>query len=407
MNRSKVFSIFGKEMKDMMRDRRTMISMIVIPALAIPLLIFVITSFSVSKIRQAEEAEKTIAIVGLEPGSEMYRAVEETGVIIVRNDTLQSTPQIMVLDKKLDLAVEFSPDFEEGVAAFLENGRETPPEVVLHYNESRLLSGTTMRLVKQALLDQRDIRLEGFLTTQGLRADIMHPFHLWQTNVMPPEQQAGSELGRIIAYIVMILMLTGSAYPALDLTVGEKERQTLETLLVTPAGRTDIVVGKFLTILVISLLATLITIISLTITMTQAGSLMGEASALLEFRISPQVIGLVLLFMVPVGMFFSALLMTVGLYARTMKEGQSYSQPLFMLLILPAAMSMMPGMELSLKTIFMPVVNASLVIRELFMQNWSILPTAAAVFGVNLLMAAVLLGIVYSMFHRESVLFRN
>jgi sodium transport system permease protein len=407
MSGNKVFSIFGKEMKDMMRDRRTMISMIVIPALAIPLLIFVMTSFSMSKMRQAQEAEKTIAIVGLSAGSELYRAIEETGVNIVLNDTLQSTPEIMVLDKKLDLAVVFSPGFEDGIDAFLADESETQPEVVLHFNESRLLSGTSMRLVKQALLDQRDIRLEEFLTTKGLRADILRPFNLWQTNVMPPEQQAGSELGRIIAYIVMILMLTGSAYPALDLTVGEKERQTLETLLVTPAGRSDIVIGKFLTILVISLLATLITIISLTVTMTQAGSLMGEASALLDFRISPQVILVVLLFMVPVGMFFSALLMTVGIYARTMKEGQSYSQPLFMLMILPAAMSMMPGMELSLKTIFMPVVNSSLVIRELFMQNWNILPTAAAVFGINLAMAAVLLAVVYKMFHRESVLFRS
>jgi sodium transport system permease protein len=407
MRRSKVFSIFAKEMKDMMRDRRTMISMIVIPALAIPLLIFVMTSFTASKINQAHEADKTIAITGIEPGSAIYRAIEETGVAIVLNDTLQSTPEIMVLDKKLDLSVVFTPDFEAGITDFLENGREAPPEVVLQYNESRLLSETTMRLVKKTLLEQREIRLEGFLTTRGLRADIMHPFNVWQTNVMPPEQQAGSELGRIIAYIVMILMLTGSAYPALDLTVGEKERQTLETLLVTPAGRTDIVIGKFLTILVISLVATLITIISLTVTMTQASSLMGAAGGLLNFQISPQVIGLVLLFMVPVGMFFSALLMAVGIYARTMKEGQSYSQPLFMLMILPAAMSMMPGMELSLKTIFMPVVNSSLVIRELFMQNWSIMPTAAAVFGVNLAMAAVLLGVVYRMFHRESVLFRS
>ncbi|MBL7033045.1 MAG: ABC transporter permease [Candidatus Delongbacteria bacterium] len=407
MNVSKVTAIFRKELKDMLRDRRTMISMIVIPALAIPLLIFVIASFSMSKARQAEEAEKTIAIVGIPESSLLYEAIAATGMNIARNDTLASAPNLLVLDKKLDLAVEFPPGFEGSVQEFFANRLETPPEVVLYYNESRLISEMALRTVRAVLQENRTNRTGEYLESKGLRADLLYPFHLQSNNVMPPEQQAGSQLGRIIAYIVMILMLTGSAYPALDLTVGEKERQTLETLLVTPAGRTDIVIGKFLTILVISLMATLITIISLTVTMTQAGSLMKGAGDLLSFQIGPRVIISVLVFLIPVGMFFSALLMAVGIYARTMKEGQSYSQPLFMLMILPAAMSMLPGMELSLKTIFMPVVNASLVIRELFMQNWSILPTAAAVFGLNLLMAALLLWVVYRMFHRESVLFRS
>ncbi len=407
MSGSKVTAIFRKELKDMLRDRRTMISMVVIPALAIPLLIFVITSFSMSKVKEARSAEKTIVLTGLEAGSELYQAIEATGVNIADKDTLLLSPRALVLDKQLDLAIEVPDGFEAGVAAFFSGEREEPPEIKLLYNESRLVSEMALREIRSVLETDRTQRTGAFLLERDLRADILEPFHLNQENVMPPEQQAGNELGRIVAYIVMILMLTGSAYPALDLTVGEKERQTLETLLVTPAGRTDIVIGKFLTVLVISLLATLITIVSLTVTMTQAGGLFEEVGSLFSFQISPVVIAAVLAFLLPMGMFFSALLMTVGIYARTMKEGQSYAQPLFMVMILPAALSMMPGMELSLKTACIPIVNASLVIRELFMQNWTVLPTAGLVFGINLVLAAVLLTAAYRMFHQEAVLFRS
>ena len=132
-------------------------------------------------------------------------------------------------------------------------------------------------------------------------------------------------LVRIIPFMIVMWSLAGALYPAVDLCAGEKERGTMETLLISPAGREEIVVGKFLTIWFFSGLTALLNLLSLGATTWQfRGMLPGEA-----LRPGPLLWCVVLV--LPLSAFFSAISLAVGAYARSSKEGQYYLMPLFLL----------------------------------------------------------------------------
>jgi sodium transport system permease protein len=158
---------------------------------------------------------------------------------------------------------------------------------------------------------------------------------------------------------------------------------------------------------VISLIATLITILSISYTIHTLGSSPVDGLAELgAFQVTPVVVIAMLLFLIPLGMFFSSLLMAIGTFARTMKEGQSYMQPLVMLMIFPAVTSMMPGFELSWSTVWIPLVNTPLAIREIFIMNGEALSLVAAVFVYNLVLAGLGMFLTTRLYRREEVIFR-
>ena len=105
----------------------------------------------------------------------------------------------------------------------------------------------------------------------------MKPFEVRTENVAPPEKVGGNMIGGLIPYLFIILCFTGAMYPAMDLTAGEKERGTMETILCSPVARTDLVLGKFLVVLTASLTAALISMISMGLTFVVGGILMGAA----------------------------------------------------------------------------------------------------------------------------------
>ena len=194
-------------------------------------------------------------------------------------------------------------------------------------------------------------------------------------------------------------------HPAMDLTAGEKERGTLETILVSAVSRRELVVGKFLLVLTTSLVTAVLSLASYLATMQFASTAAMELTRGYNFTISGKAMAALFLLVLPMAILFSATLVAISTFAKSYKEAQSYLGPLMFVVIVPAIVSMLPGIELSAKLALVPILNQALVLREVLTGNypWG---SIVFVFASTCVYAAIALAAAVHMFNREDVLFR-
>jgi len=215
-------------------------------------------------------------------------------------------------------------------------------------------------------------------------------------------------MGQLLPYMILIFAFLGALYPAIDLGAGEKERGTLETLLVAPVSRLSLVLGKFLVVLLAALVSAVLATVSLGLSL-QIGFL-AELSLLSggTFSFSFLEGAMALAMILPVSCIFSALLLALSIFAKSFKEGQSYAGPLQLVVIMPAFVSFLPGVELDWFMASMPVVNVSLALKEIFTgnldQHWGHM---GLIFLSTSVCAGLLLWAAAWWFRREQVLFRS
>jgi sodium transport system permease protein len=289
---------------------------------------------------------------------------------------------------------------------------------MLYHYEGEMKSSMGVGEVERFFRTLREKTVENRLTERGLSPDLIKPFETKRENVAPPEKVGGNMIGGLIPYIIIILCFTGAMYPAIDLTAGEKERGTMETLLCSPVHRVNIVLGKFLMVMTASVATIALTLVSSSLSIIVGGSMMmgrGAGAAKAAGAVSggggfmpiidPAGILGVFAMIAPVAMLFAALLLTISLFAKSYKEAQSYVSPLIIVIIMPAMMGMLPGIELSAKTALIPILNLSLVCKEMLsgVWHWNYI---ALIFGSTVIYAAVAVGLCVRMFNREDVMFR-
>ena len=240
---------------------------------------------------------------------------------------------------------------------------------------------------------------------------LISPFDTKKQNIAPPEKVGGATFGGFIGYMVILLCMTGAIYPAIDLTAGEKERGTMETILSSPIPRLYLVLGKFCLVLSAALATASLSVLSMGVSFSLirhfGGSSGGRGEAVqLLFQLGPKAVLSVFLMALPLAVLFSAVLMTIALFAKTYKEAQSYLTPMTFLVVIPAVASLLPGVELTPKLALVPILSTSLVCKEImtgtYHWNWM-----ALIFGSSCVYAAVAIFIAVKTFQRESVLFRS
>jgi len=416
MNWHSIRTIWLKELKDSLRDRRTLISMIVVPALVMPLIFVGVGTVMSKVIKKAKGETPSVMIIGGEDSPAVVAALRS-------EQTAQGEPRFrfvpegdyraLISDKKLRAAVEIPAGFDAALVA------GEPRTVSLYYYEGEIRSGLGFSALNDFFRNYREKTIGDRLAARGLPADLVKPFEVKRQNVAPPEKVGGNLFGGFIPYIIVILCFTGAMYPAMDLTAGEKERGTMETLLCSPVSRVNIVLGKFLMVLSASIATMLMLLVSMAVTILASGALFsgqgaeaaaqGAAAKSAMGGILPTIdpFGLVGVFgmIAPVAVFFSALLLAISLFAKSYKEAQSYVSPLIIVVILPAVFGMLPGIELSARTALVPILNLSLVCKEMLSGVWN-WPYIALIFGSSCLYAGIALAFCVRMFNREDVIFR-
>ena len=406
MKFSQVVIVYRKELLDTLRDRRTLISMIVVPLLLFPVLTIGFGALAAKLVQKARQEASAIMILGAEHAPTLAATIR-------KQDGFEVVPPAedyvaRINGKKLRAAIEFPPQFEEALQTNVGSpaSRERPT-VKLYYYTGEMRSQFALRDLQRILRAYRDQLVEARLAGRGLSPDVLEPFESKEENVASPEKVGGNVLGGLLPYFIIILCLTGAMYPAIDLSAGEKERGTIETILASPVGRTELVLGKFLMVLTASLTTAALSLGSFAVTLSAAAEFTQRMSrAGLPFVISAKGVAMVFLMVLPLAVLFSAALLALALLARSYKEAQSYLQPLMIVAILPAIAAMLPGVELNAKLALIPILNVSLVSKEILTGNypWELI---GLIFASTCVYAAAALFVAVRQFQRESVLFRT
>jgi sodium transport system permease protein len=401
MNWRNVSIVYRKELKDSLRDRRTVISMIVVPIFLMPLLTIFVGALSARLIGRAFLQVPSVMILGAENSPQISAALHvlpDIQVVPAATDYAQQ-----IVDKKIRAAVELPSDFDAMIA------RGDAVRVRIDIYQGEINSGFTADKLQRFFRDYRERVIRERLDAHHLPENLAEPFRVEETNVAPPEKVGGVVLGGLVPYFVIILSLTGTMYPAMDLTVGEKERGTIETILCSPISRMSLVLGKFLMVLTASLSTAALAIASMGLTLAAASRMVGGVSRIsdmgLQFQLTPLAVIWVFVMIVPLAVLFSAGLLAISLFAKHFKEAQSYLSPLTIVVFAPAIVSALPGVELNAGLSLIPILNTSLVCKEIVSgtYHWNYV---ALIFVSSCIYAAVALWVAIRLFQREDVLFR-
>ena len=410
MNSRNIITIWKKELKDTVRDRRTLFSMVIIPILLMPVII--IGMFKLIESQEKSQGEKTVkvAIANEAAAPSIVAAITQQGKIeIVKVDGDLKTA---VAEEKVDAAIVIPADFQTSIAA------QKPAELELIGKSTNLNSANVAAIVSVAVNDYNKRLLKERFSAQSINPEILSGVTIVNSDAATSKETSGYILGFMIPIFIVIYSIAGGQYTAIDVSAGEKERKTLEALFLTPAKRMEIVLGKFLAVATVSLTSIVLAIGSLYVTFVYVSGMgsamsadMGAGGGLnaipLNFSVEPQ--AAILLFAVSVFlvMMFSALILSISIYAKSFKEAESYISPAYMVVILPIVLvNSLPSFEPALWHFAIPAVNAVLLFKEVLMGTYDmghILMTFASLFVASVL--AIL--IATKIYSKESVLFDN
>lgn len=351
------------------------------------------------------KAQEEIPKVMILHGQDSPHAVEDLKAV-KGIEFVPGTPDYaqQISDKKVRAAVDIPLGFDVAV------DRGDAATVKIYDYEGDLKSGIASNKLEKFFTKLRESTVKKRLEARSLPATLVTPFEVKTENVAPPEKVSGAVIGGILPYFIIILCLTGAMYPAIDLTAGEKERGTIETILTSPVPRTDIVLGKFMMVLTAALCTAVLAIISMSTSFMVAKKMLAASMAgkdnPLNFTIGFQAIVAVFLMVLPLAVLFSAGLLAIALMAKSYKEAQSYIAPLMIVVVMPAVAGMMPGVEFNARMAMIPILSTSLVCKEIVAgtYHWNYI---AIIFASTCVYASAALFVAVSLFKREDVLFRT
>lgn len=391
MRLSIVSAIFRKEMLDLVRDRRTLISMVVVPVLLVPLLLNVSTRLMSRMQENAEQEAKSMAVAVKATTPALRQALEKAQIQIVERDDLKDA----VLKKSVAAGVEEIPG--------------TPVQVQIYVDNSNPTSTAAAARVRGALDDLKDEKVRESLQNSGIPASVLTPFVIKRTNIAGARKMAGMAWGSILGYLLLLMMFTGGMYPIIDMTAGEKERKTMEALLASPASRMEIVLGKNFAAMTAIFITAILTLGSLVYSL-KSSNLKSKTPEVQEMMatipLDAHTLTLIAVTLVPMAMFAASLMFAIALFARSYKEGQSYLMPLLMVVIFPALMGGLSGMQMTPALCLIPIFNVSQMLRGILLGDFTTTNFAITT-GANLVYAAIAFVIATRQFKNENVLFRS
>ena len=226
--------------------------------------------------------------------------------------------------------------------------------------------------VKEVVGAWEQLILKEQLRRSQLPESWMTPINAVEVDIAQRANISANVWSKIFPALLVIMSLTGAFYPAVDLCAGEKERGTMETLLISPATRTEIVLGKFFTVLLFSMTTALLNLLSVGITGKYMASLtLGQASSRMGDLAMPPLGSLiwVIVILIPLSTLFSALCLALATFARSSKEGQYYLSPLLILTLGLTMFCLSPGMEMQPFYSVLPVIGPGLLLKGLLKAN--------------------------------------
>jgi ABC-2 type transport system permease protein/sodium transport system permease protein len=402
-----------KEISEILRDRRTVITLVLMPVLLYPVLSLAFRQyFLAAKVDKADEdiggPAYTVAFADADSFHGLASLMRFTDAVLRQKKAQRpphETPVLvslpaddidqMLRENKAQLGVrlkkvrKFEPsgdlrwDYE---LVYLENS--APSRDALHFVEERMALANSVSLLTRLNAPGVAERVNAVtIRTEALKAS--------------DEGPEFSYLAALVPLILILMTITGAVYPAIDLTAGERERGTLEILCAAPVPRVGLLFSKYVAVVVVAVLTALVNLTAMTVTL----SVTGLWSALLKnTTLTPLLIVEVFLLLLMFAAFFSAMLLCLTSFARSFKEAQAYLIPLMLVSLAPGVMALLPGIQLNGMLAVAPLINIVLLARDLF-DGKAELGLAAIVVSSTLVYAAAAIALAARIFGAEAVLY--
>ncbi len=388
---AKTIVVFRKELRDAFRDRSTIFSVLVLPLVVYPAM-FIGMGLLIGQQRQDEE-RRTVRVAVSGP--------RDQGLLdLLRNDPKiaivePAEPRRLLESGEIHAALEFQPvRADKRLALSLLYDQANRSSVVAKERVAKLIDARRHRLVAERVM------------AKGLDTLMLAPLTAEYKNVASARKMGGFVMGMILPYMIVLLICVGAVHTAIDITAGEKERRTIETLLVSDISRKEIVVGKLLATVTIGMITAAMGLVSLGLTAVSGISILSaRQSAPISLSFSPGAMAFSYLTLIPTAILLSSAMLLIGSFARSVREGNAYASYFMMAIIMLAMVSITP-MEPSPGLFLVPVLNTALCQKELLMGivNWGHIGPAVLTTG---LLAALAFVFAVAFFQREEVLFRS
>jgi sodium transport system permease protein len=396
LNFRHVWTVFSKEMSDTIRDRRTWWAMIILPVVLVPLMTLIAPRAAIRQIENVQKSRSDIVVVGADKAPTLIEFLKGTG-----DFTLVDADPATALENRKALAIIYVPtDFETNLKS------ETPAQVRVAFDASDQKSSLVQGKVDKALGTFSQGLVAARLQAKGINPAILSPLAISMENVAPKERMGATLLGMILPMLLAMWAATGGMYAAIDLAAGEKERGTLEALLTVPVSRISIAVGKYLVVVVSSLIAAAISVLGFAVAF-KLSPVSLEPGQTASFGLTLAQIGWLFLIALTLSAFFAAIELTISAFARGFREAQTYLTPITFIILIPWMLTQFSApADIPAYFFYIPVMNAVMAFKELVM---GIVNPAHLrdTFLFSLIYAAAAVRIAGQFFRRESVLFRS
>ena len=394
-------TIFKKELIDTIRDRRTLITMVVIPILLFPVLIGLVSRITVSQIQKAEEEVLNIGLITYGNAEDLRAILLERNDFHIIDGVNSDEVQKLIREDSLAGALVFDQNFDRQVADFYSG------EVEVYYiaatEDQEIVYDRLIELVDE----YEEHLLEARFETLNMDKTIIDTVQPRIINLATLEERIGQRIGGFLPYIFIIFCFIGSMYPAIDLGAGEKERGTLETLMASPASRLQIVTGKFGVVVMTGILSAVFAVIGLFVGLQSLQlELPPELRDALMGILQMKSILLILSLLLPLTVFFARMQLAISFYARSFKEAQSIITPLNIVVIIPLIIALLPGIELNSATALVPVMNVVLTTKAVISDTLTPFLMAEVYLSLFFLAGLSLFGC-ERWIRREETLFRS
>ena len=350
--------------------------------------------FSSTEERIGEQIQY-VAIINYEASESFVQLIDNSRSLNVINIDMSADESIR--NGIVSVVLEIPKDYDQRIK------NEQLVNITIYYDASSRTSNIAYSKIIQVLSMYRGDVVNNRLESREIDPQILHPLRIFAENVATEDEVSGYMLSLILPPLLAVIVATGGMNAAIDLTVGEKERHTLEALLVTATSRRDLITGKFLAVVTTTLLSIAFIMLSLSGSVSYLSRLpMQQMGISLTLQTSIIVFVILTLMAIMIG----ALGMAIASFAKSFKEANNYLTPmLFLIVILSFGSYGISIDDVGIIPFFIPILNVTLVIQEVLVNNFNAIHMLVTI-SSTLLVSIIMIMIASWIFHKESVLFR-
>ncbi len=365
MNTKIIKQLYKKEMLDVLRDKKTVLMMVVVPLIIYPLIMMLTVQIMAGVTQEMAKSTYRVGIKGelSQEQSEALRSTDEDDYVIRIVESYDLDKDLQ--DEILDLYIEVNK--VEGQEVFY-----------ITYLSASTKSNYGVDIIYEKIKKYSSGKTEAMLVEAGLSPEeILSPVSIEYLDKSTKEESTGSMLGSMLPFMLVVSLLMGTMYPAIDATSGEKERGTLETLLTLPISNKELIFSKFLAVGTFGVVSAILNILAmcgvgayLLNMINTMGGVGFEEIQLSKFAL-PLAIGI--LCVLAFAVFISALSMCVCAFAKSYKEANNYITPVMLVVMLASFVAFIPNIELTKNMALVPVANICLLLRDLLVFKYDYL----------------------------------